>query len=133
MRQKKTVTSNYKTKKCKQFFEIGYCAYGMRCQFSHILKIELESSNNFSYRKTLEILSSKSIELENIEDLFKFKRPRLRTFENIVNGKTTSTNLIEDVLELKKCLENDNNPSLENYQINIIDKDIDKRSRFLSC
>ncbi|CAG9328510.1 unnamed protein product [Blepharisma stoltei] len=28
-------TKNYKTKKCKQFFELGYCIYGYRCQFKH--------------------------------------------------------------------------------------------------
>jgi Zinc finger C-x8-C-x5-C-x3-H type (and similar)/CCCH-type zinc finger len=27
--------SNYKTKKCKQFHEKGYCQYGNRCQFKH--------------------------------------------------------------------------------------------------
>ena len=28
-------SSNYKTKKCKQFHESGYCQYGNRCQFKH--------------------------------------------------------------------------------------------------
>ena len=28
-------SSNYKTKKCKQFHEKGYCQYGNRCQFRH--------------------------------------------------------------------------------------------------
>jgi len=133
MRQKKTVTSNYKTKKCKQFFEIGYCAYGMRCQFSHVLKIEEEASNNLSYKKTLEILSTKEMELEDIEDLFKFKRPRLRTLEKIVNEKINSPNLIEDILELKKCLESEINSTLDITKNFKIDIDIDKRSRFLSC
>jgi hypothetical protein len=130
MRQKKTVTSNYKTKKCKQFFEIGYCAYGMRCQFSHVLKIDEDCSNKFSYRKTLEILANNALDLEHNEDLFKFKRPRLRTFENIVKEKINSSNLIQDILELKKCCEN------EDYNTNNftkIDIDLEKRNRFLSC
>ena len=29
------ISFNYKTKPCKQFFEIGFCPYGSRCQFSH--------------------------------------------------------------------------------------------------
>lgn len=28
-------SSNYRTKKCKQFHEKGYCQYGNRCQFKH--------------------------------------------------------------------------------------------------
>lgn len=35
LRQKTHLTSNYKTKPCKQFFELGYCMYGPRCQFRH--------------------------------------------------------------------------------------------------
>jgi butyrate response factor 1 len=35
MRTKNFVASNYKTKKCKQFFDAGYCPYGSRCQFKH--------------------------------------------------------------------------------------------------
>jgi hypothetical protein len=133
MRQKKTVTSNYKTKKCKQFFEIGFCAYGMRCQFSHILKREDDTMTNFSYRKTLEILSAESPILEHNEDLFKFKRPRLRTFENIVHEKLLSSNLINDIIELRKnseLFENTINNSIESTKIDI---EMDKRSRFLSC
>lgn len=29
--QKTHLPQNYKTKKCKQFFEEGYCLYGFRC------------------------------------------------------------------------------------------------------
>lgn len=29
------VPANYKTVKCKQFFETGYCRFGARCQFLH--------------------------------------------------------------------------------------------------
>ena len=108
MRVKKAITSNYKTKKCKQFFEIGFCTYGMRCQFSHVLKLEEDTEliNNFSYRKTLEILSENSFNLfNNNEDLYKFKRRRLKIFDSIVNEKISYPNLIEDVLELKKLFE----------------------------
>lgn len=29
------VRGRYKTKECKQFFTLGYCCYGERCQFRH--------------------------------------------------------------------------------------------------
>jgi len=29
------VPNNYKTIRCKQFHELGYCNYGPRCQFVH--------------------------------------------------------------------------------------------------
>ena len=107
MRLKKTVTLNYKTKKCKQFFEIGFCAYGMRCQFSHILKLDEEilTANDFSYKKTLEILSNGSIKFEHTEDLFKFKRNRLKTFESIVREKISFPNLENrnSTFERKEC------------------------------
>jgi len=70
------------------------------------------------------------MELEDIEDLFKFKRPRLRTLEKIVNEKINSPNLIEDILELKKCLENEINFTLDITKNTNIDIDFDKRSRF---
>ncbi|OMJ95119.1 hypothetical protein SteCoe_1662 [Stentor coeruleus] len=35
LRGKANMGSNYKTKKCKQFHEQGYCIYGNRCQFRH--------------------------------------------------------------------------------------------------
>jgi hypothetical protein len=35
LRNKTNMGSKYKTKKCKQFHEQGYCIYGNRCQFKH--------------------------------------------------------------------------------------------------
>ncbi|CAG9319204.1 unnamed protein product [Blepharisma stoltei] len=35
LREKTTLPNNYRTKKCKQFYELGYCLYGTRCQFKH--------------------------------------------------------------------------------------------------
>ena len=35
LRDKNPNVCNYKTKKCKQFFELGVCMYGSRCQFLH--------------------------------------------------------------------------------------------------
>jgi hypothetical protein len=36
LRNKDYLTVNYRTKKCKQFHEFGFCHYGSRCQFQHI-------------------------------------------------------------------------------------------------
>ena len=46
LRQKTHLASNYKTKPCKQFFELGYCMYGPRCQFKH--RIEDSGPNTAS-------------------------------------------------------------------------------------
>lgn len=35
LREKTANVCNYKTKRCKQFFELGVCMYGTRCQFLH--------------------------------------------------------------------------------------------------
>ena len=35
MKLKTNINPNYKTKKCIQFYENGYCPYGIRCQFLH--------------------------------------------------------------------------------------------------
>lgn len=35
MKLRTNVNPNYKTKKCIQFYENGYCPYGSRCQFLH--------------------------------------------------------------------------------------------------
>jgi len=42
LRNKAHLTSNYKTKKCKQFFEQGFCMYGNRCQFRHKEELTLK-------------------------------------------------------------------------------------------
>ena len=38
LRSKVTNSTAYRTRKCNQFFELGYCPYGSRCQFQHQLK-----------------------------------------------------------------------------------------------
>jgi len=43
MKLKTNINPNYKTKKCIQFYENGYCPYGIRCQFLH--KEQFSSSN----------------------------------------------------------------------------------------
>ena len=61
------ISVNYKTKPCKQFFEIGYCSYGRRCQFSH--KKEIKFSNSFSYLKSLtDLISMKKLMKEYYQD-----------------------------------------------------------------
>jgi len=35
LRPKTHLSTAYKTKNCKQFFDLGFCSYGPRCQFRH--------------------------------------------------------------------------------------------------
>ena len=35
LRSKIHLPKNYRTKRCKRFFQTGYCSYGFRCQFRH--------------------------------------------------------------------------------------------------
>ena len=93
---------NYKTKPCKQFFELGYCSYGIRCQFSHKLLKECEEENKISYLKILnEFNNSNEISHEVL------KRPRLMTFEDICKcgneiKEKNRIKLYEDIQEMKK-------------------------------
>ncbi len=63
---------------------MGYCSYGIRCQFSH--KKEILLSNSFSYLKSLTDLIPNEIINEVI-----LSRPRLITFENLAHSKINKT------------------------------------------
>ena len=103
LKQRK-MTFNYKTKTCKQFFELGYCSYGSRCQFSHKQESEEKNdkNNNISYLKIIkEFLSS---EKEISHELL--KRPRLMTFEKITEStleesEKSKLKLYEDIINIK--------------------------------
>ena len=102
---KRKMSSNYKTKPCKQFFEIGYCTYGIRCQFSHKIKEEkeIDKENQISYVKILKEFNNQN----NLISHEIIKRPRLNTFEDITkSGKEIKEKnrlaLYEDILEIKK-------------------------------
>ena len=113
------MTFNYKTKPCKQFFELGYCTYGSRCQFSHKKeeqKNEEENKNDkVSYLKIIEELLSK----ENKVSHELVKRPRLMTFENITHcsleeSENSKLKLYEDIINLKnEKSKNDKNVSVK--------------------
>ena len=45
LRQKTHVAVNYKTKKCRQFFQKGFCSYGQRCQFLHVENADSRSTS----------------------------------------------------------------------------------------
>ena len=109
LKQRK-LTYNYKTKPCKQFFEIGYCSYGSRCQFSH-KKEDLKNQKNdidnlndkVSYLKIIEELNSEKKRISH--ELI--KRPRLLTFESIIHStleesKNSKLKLYEDFINIKK-------------------------------
>lgn len=111
MKIKTHVNPNYKTKKCIQFHEKGYCPYGSRCQFMHkemsdlslrdrfmsLHSIDRERKNsneNFSYANIIKEIASKMT--SEIEDLSSNKVPvkkRLKTFENLVgDGERPDSN-----------------------------------------
>jgi hypothetical protein len=77
-------SSNYKTKKCKQFFENGFCPYGSRCQFLH----RDEEKTQFSYRNLLRVIEEKgeskidhSKRLKIFEKICSEKRPKKKNLE----------------------------------------------------
>ena len=78
------ISFNYKTKPCKQVFEIGFCPYGSRCQFSH----KKEFENNKNNKNSISYLNSISnfLKSEKISEEL-LKRPRLLTFENIFHSQ----------------------------------------------
>lgn len=94
MKLKTNINPNYKTKKCIQFYEHGYCPYGIRCQFLHkenekgniassannsifsspqtVLGGVSQISKEISYRKIMESLMenlSKTVECDKEKDL----------------------------------------------------------------
>ena len=88
---------NYKTKPCKQFFEIGFCSYGSRCQFSH--KKDYKISVNY-----LKILTD-FLYIEKISENILLK-PRLAIFESLAHSnlkqiKEYRIQLYEDLLNVK--------------------------------
>ena len=95
------ISSNYKTKPCKQFFEIGFCPYGSRCQFSHKKEFDIKNKNSISYLNSISnFLKSEKINEELL------KRPRLLTFENIFHSQINQTKenrikFYEDILNVK--------------------------------
>jgi hypothetical protein len=79
---RKTSTSsliNYKTKKCSQFFEKGFCTNGKKCQFLHEVHL-------FSYKMAIELLVLNFFSINPIEMETLPKRPRLKIFENLTKG-----------------------------------------------
>ena len=76
LRQKTHLSSNYKTKKCKQFYELGYCMYGNRCQFrhkeeTHSSKASINPSTSLasSRKSSEEILAKRRLPIfEDLED-----------------------------------------------------------------
>ena len=91
---RKTSTSslfNYKTKKCSQFFENGFCENGEKCQFLHEVHL-------FSYKMAIELLVLNFFSINPIEIETLPKRPRLKIFENLTKGsKARNVNTIKCV------------------------------------
>jgi hypothetical protein len=134
MRQKIGLIANtyYKTKKCKQYFDVGYCSYGTRCQFLHCDS----SVKIFSYKKTIDLLNDK-----NYKEISELKRPRLKTFENLCKEPFSSNSnninsLYNEVVNLKKHSTDDEDKANVSFdyhkEINEQSNDLFMRNRFMS-
>ena len=120
--KKRKMTFNYKTKPCKQFFELGYCSYGARCQFSH-KKEDLKKDKNINEDEKKEGVSYLKIIKEFLSDdsqisLELVKRPRLMTFEKITSStleesKNSKLQLYEDIMNIKNSNSKENNNNLK--------------------
>lgn len=97
----------YRTRKCIQFFETGYCPYGSRCQFQHQLRTNIINNPydvKMSYTKIMKTISK----MENVENIKKLMdKPRLQIFKEIVDDSSIEqkeSTLLDDI----KSLKNDN-------------------------
>ena len=70
---------NYKTRPCKQYFLVGYCPYGYRCQYLHRETKFVEEFRSFlisAYKQNglryecLENLETEQQKLHRLEDLY---------------------------------------------------------------
>ena len=70
---------NYKTRPCKQYFLVGYCPYGYRCQYLHTETKFVEEFRNFlisAYKQNglrydhLENLQTEQQKLHRLEDMY---------------------------------------------------------------
>ena len=125
------ISFNYKTKPCKQFFEIGFCPYGSRCQFSH----KKEFENNKNNKNSISYLNSISnfLKSEKISEEL-LKRPRLLTFENIFHSqigeaKENRKKFYEDILNVKYNFRLSDASTISEVSF---DDDLFERNRFLS-
>lgn len=137
--KRRKLSLNYKTKLCKNFYDQGYCPYGSRCQFLHEQEINGKASEIFSvipeghgsyYKIILDFLSTDPDTVISHEVI---KRPRLRTFENIIHttlkeAENSKLQLYEDIkAEREKLFEKNNGKKEENVN-NEIKKSIFKLS-----
>ena len=129
---------NYKTKPCKQFFEIGFCPYGSRCQFNHKNNFD-SNNNNYIYYNCIK--SNNVSYLNSISDFLKsekinedlLKRPRLMTFENIFHSNCFETKenrkkFYEDILNIKHNVRLSDASTISEISLD----DEFERNRFLS-
>lgn len=74
---------NYKTRPCKQYFLVGYCPYGYRCQYLHTETKFVEEFRSFlvsAYKQNglryeyLENLQTEQQKLHRLEDMYSSMR-----------------------------------------------------------
>lgn len=104
LRSKVTNSSSYRTKKCSQFFDEGFCPYGGRCQFRHeVLSNIINNPYDKSYENMIKTLSK----LENVGNIKELvERPRLEVFnDNLENEEEkfiVKRNLLDDIKKINK-------------------------------
>ena len=107
MRSKVANTSAYRTKKCKQFFENGFCPYGNRCQFAHALRSNVINNPYDQHMSYITIMNTLS-KIENVEKILTFHshKKRLHIFETIIHSQkhnnTIKNTLFDDIKHLIK-------------------------------
>lgn len=79
LKEKMHLNVNYKTRPCKQYFIVGYCPYGYRCQYLHTETKFVEEFRSFlitAYKQNglrydyLENLQTEQQKLHRLEELY---------------------------------------------------------------
>jgi hypothetical protein len=106
---KTNINPNYKTKKCIQFYENGYCPYGIRCQFLHkeneMGVVPCTSSNNSIFSSPQTILGGVS----QISKEISYRKIMESLMENLAKNNETDTQINLSTLA---------NPNLINNKLN---------------
>ncbi len=82
---------NYKTRPCKQYFIVGYCPYGYRCQYLHRETKFVEEFRSF----LISAYKQNGLRYEYLENM-QTEQQKLHRLENLYSSHRSS----EEVMEL---------------------------------
>jgi hypothetical protein len=124
---KTNINPNYKTKKCIQFYENGYCPYGIRCQFLHKENekgVVPTSSNNSIFSSPQTIFGGVS----QISKEISYRKIMESLMENLAKNNDTDTQINLNTLANPNVLNNTiSNPVLNvNEGLNLAPLDLQK-------